>query len=287
MSIDVLDSHYGLKLSPLYGECTYLSTFSQALPFGFPAGWGRLTELLAFLGGVPEMGTGNLVESGPLFPLGKWPDQACGAKTNEVGASRPGEGFYHKVMMLGVLVLEQGPLESFFVGSSGYVDFLPRTGIDSRVVHAGGESTGSGVEVLYLFGNEVMVPKVLRKFDGCGKVASRMTGDEVRYEVLFLLEFLIDAAVGLLESKVHLKGWFTHRFQDTGVYVFGRHFQLAGYVELAEFPKKRRIRIGQQVIVPDPRTNEHLFYPRKGAKFSKELEVIPVIDLQVRTGGRD
>jgi hypothetical protein len=232
------------------------------------------------------MRTGDLVESGPFFPLGKWPDQAFGAKANEIGAARPGEGFYHKVMMLGVLVLEQGSLEGFFVGGAGHVDFLPRTGIDSRVVHAGGESTGSGVEVLHLFGNELIVPKVLRKFDGGGKVASRMTGDEVGYEVLFLLEFLIDAAVGFFESKVHLEGGFTHCVQDPRVYVFGSHFQLAGYVELAEFSKKRGIWIGQEVVVPDPRTNEHLFYPGKGTKFAKELEVIPVIDLQVRTGGR-
>jgi ABC-type phosphate transport system ATPase subunit len=34
MSVDVLDSHAGLELFPLYGECTRLSVFSQALSFG-------------------------------------------------------------------------------------------------------------------------------------------------------------------------------------------------------------------------------------------------------------
>ncbi len=190
-------------------------------------------------------------------------------------------------MILGIPVLEQGSLEGLFVSGSGYVDFFSRSGVDPGVIHAGREGARGRIEILHLLGNEVVVPKVLGQFDGCGKVASGMTGNEVGYEVLFLFEFLINPAILLFEPSVYFKGRFPHRFQYPGVHVLRSYLQLTRYMELAELTEEGRIRVSQQVVVADSRTDKYSLYPGEGTEFSKQLQVVLMVDVQIRTGCRD
>ena len=93
-------------------------------------------------------------------------DQTLGAGTDQIFPVGSQQRFPNQVIVFGIPVLDQSPLHGFFMGIRGNVDLVHGSGIQTGIIHDGGEGRGSGVEVLDLFGIVTHFPDVFSQLNG-------------------------------------------------------------------------------------------------------------------------
>ena len=96
---------------------------------------------------------------------------------------------YQPVIPL-IPVLHQCPLYPLFP-TLCHMHFLHSKGIDASIIHTSGNRHRRRRKVLHLLGVQVIVPDILGKFHHILNRASRMAGHKIRYQVLFLSQFLV------------------------------------------------------------------------------------------------
>ena len=119
------------------------------------------------------------------------------------------------------------------------------------MVHACGEAARRGNEVLDLLRVVPQIPDELGEFDRLVEACSRMARNKVGNEVLFLPQFLVDAAKSLHETDVDVLPGLAHKAENLRRNVFRRDFKLTAYVMLTEFPQKSPVRIGHEIVESD------------------------------------
>ena len=170
------------------------------------------------------------------------------------------------------------------MASPWHVDLLHGAGIQAGVVHAGGEASWRGVEVLHLVRHKAVAFQV-ECHVYCGvEVGTGVAGDEVGHQILLFAQLLVDALVFCLEILVHLVAALPHKGQDFVVHVFWGHLQLAGDVVLAQLPEKGPILFQHQVVESDAAANKDLLYAGKLPQPSQEGQVVAVVHLKMGTG---
>ena len=188
--------------------------------------------------------------------------------------------------VLGVAVLDEGPLHGFFVRAAGAVDVFHRARVDARVVDAGGNRRGRGVEVGHLFGIETQVAAEFGQFHRFLHRRAGVGGHEVGQDVLLLADFLgvgVESAHELLVDGV---ARFAHHLEDRVGDVFGGQAQLAAHVVLHEFVEEGGVVVEQDVVEADAAADEDLLHARKGTQFAQELHVVLVGDGELVAGRR-
>ena len=93
-------------------------------------------------------------------------DETLGAGTDEILPVGFQQCFPDKVIVFWIAVLDQCPLHGLFVRISGNIDLFHGPGIQTGVVHYGGEGRGGGLEVLHLLRVVAHFPDIFRKLDG-------------------------------------------------------------------------------------------------------------------------
>ena len=181
---------------------------------------------------------------------------------DKVSAARHQEGFFHLLPVLRLMEMEQCPLQALLFLGLWNVDFLHGQGIVAGVVHAGGYCTWGWVEVLHLVGDKALLMEELGQLNGGRKVAARVRGDEVWYQILLLADTLVFLFEHGFELLVDLGPRLSHQIQHAGTDVLRRNLELAAYVVLAQLLEEGWVFVGHQVVEPDARLDEHFFDPR-------------------------
>ena len=96
-------------------------------------------------------------------------DEAFGSGADEVVASGLEKRLSHELAVLGVAVLDERALHGLFVRRFCHVDRLHRAWVEPRVVHAGRNRRGRGIEILDLLGVVAHVTYEFGKLDGIGE----------------------------------------------------------------------------------------------------------------------
>ena len=66
-----------------------------------------------------------------------------------------------------------------------------------------------------------------------------------------------------------------------------RHPQLSADMVLTEFPKKSPVPVRQQIVKAESRPDKYFFDTRQAAELFQQRQIIPVVNLQIRTGLRE
>lgn len=101
-------------------------------------------------------------------------NKASGTCADKIVSACTSESFQNKRTVLRLEVLEESALHSLILWSFGNINRFHSIGIKLCVVHAGGNSTGSRVEVLNLFRMYLIVTEIQCKAYGFIKGTSRM-----------------------------------------------------------------------------------------------------------------
>ena len=126
--------------------------------------------------------------------------------------------------------MQQRTLHGFFLRGLGNVDRFHRVGVQLRVVHAGGDGAGGGIEVLYLFRMHMVIPQEQRELYCLRQRAPRMGGHEIGHQILLLADALGDLIESLLECLIALDVRLSHLVQYHVADVFRCDFQLTADV---------------------------------------------------------
>ncbi len=167
----------------------------------------------------------------------------------------------------------------FFTQIRGRVDGFVGQRIDARVVHRSGDRHRRGNEVLNLPRAQILLLQVQGQLHGVRERGARVTGDEVRHQVLLFAGRFTGLAKRLREALVHLDARLLHLFQHFRIGVLGRHGDLAAGVVLGQFGDEFRAALGQ--IITNPRGDEHALDAPFGAHFAEQFDQRIMIGLQV------
>ena len=170
------------------------------------------------------------------------------------------------------------------MASPWHVDLLHGAGIKAGVVHAGGEASRRGVEVLHLVRHKAVLLQVECYLYGGVEVGTGVAGDKVGNQILLFAQLLVDVLVFCLEILVYLVAALPHKGQNVVVYVFWGNLQLAGDMVLAQFTEKGPVFFFHQVVEPDAAANKDLLYAGKLPQPSQEGQVVAVVHLKMGTG---
>ena len=86
-------------------------------------------------------------------------------KADQILPAAQAQRLAHQIVIGRVAILQEGALHGLFVRIFGDIDRLHRPRVQARVVHAGRERTGRGVEVLHLLRHIAQGPQILRQGD--------------------------------------------------------------------------------------------------------------------------
>ena len=183
--------------------------------------------------------------------------------------------------------VEQGPLQALLLLAPWDRDLLHGQRVYPGIVHAGGDCSRGGIEVLHLVWDKALLMEILRQFYGSLQVAARVGGYEVWYQILLLAYPLIFFLEHGFEPLVDLGPWFAHQVQNPGAYVLWGNLELTADVMLTQLLEEGWILVCHQVVEPDARLYEYFLDSREGPEFAQQIKIVGVGDLQVGAGPRE
>ena len=116
---------------------------------------------------------GDRFSAGQGFGQNRWfsgsgrhsTDQTLGAGADQILPVGSHKGFPHQVIVLGIAVLDQRPLHGLLMGIRGHIDRPHGAGIQTGVIHGGGQGAGGGIEILHLLGRVSVLFEAERKLE--------------------------------------------------------------------------------------------------------------------------
>ena len=78
----------------------------------------------------------------------------------------------------------------------------------------------------------------------------------------------------------------THAVENMVAAMFRRNLQLTGDMMCDQFLQKPVVLSGQHIVIPDTRTDKHLFDTGNLTDLPQHVQILRMVDLQRRTGGR-
>ena len=195
----------------------------------------------------------------------------------------PEEGFLYELVVLRVPVLDEGPLHRLLMRISRHIDLLHRERVEAGVVHGRRNGAWGRVEILHLLRDIAHITDVLRELDRILQCGARVTGHEVRYDILSESELVVDLLKFLHEAVVDLDLRLAHLLQYPVRDVLWCHTHLSRDVILADLAEELLIRIRHEVIEAEAGSDKDLLHPRQRTHFAEQLHIVAVIDLQVLT----
>lgn len=157
-----------------------------------------------------------------LFPLGRLrrgpPDKAILPAADEVRAARQLERLQHQRFILRNKILHQSPLHRLFLAGARDIDFLHCIWVQSGIEHAGGDCPRRGVEILHLFGVQVVLLDEKRQLHRVFQRAPRMRGHQVGNQILLLADLFGQLKKALLEGEVCFDVRLSHAVQPRAPY---------------------------------------------------------------------
>ena len=110
-------------------------------------------------------------------------------------------------------------------------------------------------------------------------------GHEVGHQELLLPQLLGDAVKFLRKSLVNVDVGLAHGVQNVAGAVLRGHLQLTGDVVLDQLLEKGVVGVLHHIVVPDSRPDEHPLDPRQLPDLPQQLQIVPLVGVQGRTGG--
>lgn len=144
---------------------------------------------------------------------------------------------------------------------------------------------GVGEKSWHLLGMQPLLFKKQGQLHRIPQGAARVGGHQIGHEVLLFPHAFGELIKPFLKPFIGLNRRFAHVPQHMRGTVLGRHLELAADVMGHQLPEKAFVRVGHQIIVPDPRPDEDLFYPGQGPQTAEQVKVIAVVRFHGRTGG--
>ena len=121
------------------------------------------------------------------------------------------------------------------MGIDRYIDLFHGPAVISRVVHAGGNRGGCGVEILYLFRHISQIPEILSQFHRLLHGRTRMGGHEIGHQILLLAQPLVHLLILLHKLAVNAVPGLSHAGQHLVRHMLRRHLKLTADMELTQF----------------------------------------------------
>ena len=205
-------------------------------------------------------------------------------RADEVAPSRCFQRFQHDLPVLGKKVLQQSSLHRLFLRSLGHIYLFHGIRVKLRIEHGGGDSSGSGIEVLHLLGAYFVLFQEESEIDCLIESASRVGGHKVWNEILFLSHALGYFIEALLKALVGFDMGLAHLVQYHGGAVLGSYLQLPAYVVHYELLHKLVVLVLDKVIVPYAGAYEYFFYSLDPAYLPQQGKILGVIDFQGGAG---
>ena len=170
------------------------------------------------------------------------------------------------------------------MGALRHVDGLHGAGVQTGVVHAGGQGAGGGVEVLDLLRLPPGPVQPLGQGDGVVQGAAGMGGHEIGDQELVLPVLLVQTFVFLLELFISTDVGLAHGIQHMAHAVLGGHLQLSADVMLHQIGEELSAFVLQQIVEADARPDEDLFHAGDLPEFPEQAQVVAVVGIQIGTG---
>ena len=231
-------------------------------------------------------------------------NKALLTESYKIGAAGAQECLLDQLIICRIAVLDQSPLHGFFVRIPGNIDLVhlcgtcrsltgdfsclfPREGVQPRIVHTGGNSSGCRIKILHLFRHIAQLAYIFSQSDGIPERAAGMRRHEVRNNILVLACLFVHLLKGPDKFTVYIIPRLAHFRQHMIGDMFRGNPQLTADVVLAEFPQKSPVAVRKQVIKAEAGADKNLFYAGQGAELFEQGQVISVVDLQIGAGLRE
>ena len=187
-------------------------------------------------------------------------------------------------LLLGTSPLEQRALQLLFVVITGGVNLLARAGVYARVVHAGGEGAGSGIEVLHLLGSHALGLKVFGQTHGILQGGAGVGGHQIGHYELLLVVLLVQLCVLIHEALVNLNGRLAHVAENAVDAMLGSDLQLTADVMAHELSEEVAVLVLQHVVKADAGADENLFDSGYLPQLAQQGKVVAVVCVQIGAG---
>ena len=212
---------------------------------------------LAALASGPD-GVGAVAVDGHIGGLGsagRTLDRNAALSGNQQGDEVFAVGHFQRLDDLfgiaGLIILKQGALKCLALSGLFHKHRLQSVGVEAGVEHTGAHGAGRGIKILHLLGTHMVLVEVFGQIDGILEGAARVTGHEVRHEVLLFARLPAQLVELILKLVEGLDRRLAHVGEGVGGAVLRRNFQLAGNVVLHQLLKESVIGVGHQVIEAD------------------------------------
>ena len=141
-------------------------------------------------------------------------DQAIFSVSDQIASAGFPECGDDGLSVFGSEILEKCSLLGFFLFGFRNEDWFFRIRIQACIEHTGGNGSGRGIEVLYLFGMQAFFFEEERELDGILGTASRMRRHEIRNKVLLLVHALCQFVEAVAEFFINFNIRLAHCVQN-------------------------------------------------------------------------
>ena len=180
--------------------------------------------------------------------------------------------------------MEQGALLRLLLGRAGHIDRLPRNRVDPRVVHGGGDGARRGIEILHLLGVQAVALQVAGQRHGVFQTAAGVRAHEIGHQILLLAGPAVERVILVAKGVKHGLRGLAHAAKHVVRDVFGGDLELAAHVVLHELSEKGGVFVEQHIVKAKAAAHEHLFDAGQRAHLAQNVEILGVVDLQMRAG---
>ena len=196
------------------------------------------------------------------------------------------QGFQHQGLLCGVEPLQKGPLELLFPVAAGHIDLFHGEGVQPRVVHAGGNGAGGGVEILHLPGPDAPFFQIQGQLHRVPQGAAGMGGHEVGHQILLLAQCAVHGLVFLTESLEYLGPGLPHFIQHRVDAVLRGHLQLPADVVFRQLPQEIVLFLRQHIVEADAAADKDLLHPGDGPELPQQGDIVRMVRVQIGAGLR-
>lgn len=210
---------------------------------------------------------------------------------DEVGPSDASQFPLDTLSLLGFIPEEELPLRQLLAWCLGGEDRFKRVRVVSRIPRLGADGHRRGREVLHLLEVEVQVFGDDSELGHILFLATRMTANKIRYDLLFQALFLVDAVEDALELIELLKRRLAHESEHSVGSVLGCHLQATADMvgdELAGIQSGGRVgllvlTLIEQEVVTHTTADEALLHARQRVDGMIDVEQAGEIRVKVGT----